>query len=311
MEVLFEIPIDIKKGLESGIYKRIGGVIVKSEGKSEIVAWLKEIPKAEATTGTLLVKVTSLGKAALSVADYFYLYENFQRINKKLDDITLNIDIQNFSKVQSGLKLATEAEKMKDLFLAKSQILEARTLLEEGSNRLHNIFANINKKGKNYKEKRMHYLNIIIQAELGIVRSYMWHNEYGLAKIRLLHLKQYLLDKCLKQIDDDINFHLTWYWQVITLPVVIPVFISTLTYSLLTNKEIKGPPLNEELKRLEKSNLEEEAKLESMLIKVEEEKYKLSQEVQMLVNFDNFLKGYTLELDYLEAEHSKSKKLQN
>ncbi|MFC3210739.1 hypothetical protein [Planomicrobium okeanokoites] len=313
MEVLFEIPIDIKKGLESGVYKRIGGVIVKSEGKAEIVTWLKEIPKAKASSGTLLVKVTSLGKAALSAADYFYLYENFQRINKKLDDITLKIDSQNFSKVQSGLKLAAEAEKMKDIFLAKDQILKARTLLEEGSNRLQNIFASINKKEKNYKEKRMHYLSTIIQAELGIVRSYMWHNEYELANVRLLHLKRYLIENCLKQIDDEINFHVAWYWKVIVSPimvsVIIPQTISSLVYDVITNKEIKGIPLNEELRRLEKSNLEEEAKLEAMLIKVEEENYKLSKEVQTLINFDDFLKGYTLELDYYEAEHNKSEKL--
>lgn len=309
MEVLFEIPIDIKKGLESGLYKRIGGVIVKSEGKSEIVAWLKEIPKAKASSGTLLVKVTSLGKAALSAADYFYLHENFQRINKKLDDITLKIDSQNFSKVQSGLKLAAEAEKMKDMFLAKDQILKARTLLEEGSNRLQNIFASINKKEKNYKEKRMYYLNIIIQAELGIVRSYMLHNEYGLAKVRLLQLKRYLLEKCLRQIDDEINFHLNWYWQVILFPAMISYIIPSTVYTLLTKKEVKGNPLNEELKRLEKSNLEEESKLEALLIKVEEKNFKLSKEVQTLINFDDFLQGYILELDYYEVEHSESKKL--
>lgn len=309
MEILFEIPLEIKMGLESGIYKRIGGVIVKAEGKSEVVTWLKEIPKTKVSSGSILVKVTSLGKAVLSAADYFYLYENFQKINKKLDDITLKIDAQNLSKIQSGLKLAADAEKMKDASLAKRQILEARSLLEEGSNILQHIFSNINKKEKRYKEKRMYYLNIIIQAELGIVRSYMWHDEYVLAKMRLLQLKQYLLAKCLKQIDDDINFHLAWYWQVIGIPLAIPYIITSSAYSLVTKKETKGPPLYEELKRLKESNLEEESKLDAMLIKIEEENYKVSEEVQVLINFDDFLKGYTIELEYFEKDHQISKQL--
>lgn len=299
MEVLFEIPIEIKKGLEKGIYKRVGGVIVKAEGKSEVIAWLKEIPKSNVSNGNLLVKVTSLGKAALSAADYFYLHENFKKINQKLDNLDLKLNAQNLSKVKSGLILAAEAEKMNDKLLAKNQILDARSSLEEGSNILQHILADINKKEKGYKEKRMHYLNIIIQAELGIVRSYMLHKEYSLAKMRLLQLRQFLLAKCFLQIDDDINFHLAWYWYAVAMPLAIPTY----AYTLATKKESKTVILNTELKKLKESTLEEEAKLELILLKTKEKNYKISEEVQTLVDFDDYLKGYVIELEHYEIEN--------
>src|SRR6266498_654900 len=52
LEILFEIPKWIEKGLASGVLKRVGGVIVKS-GSRQVVAWLRD--------GSGINKVVNIG----------------------------------------------------------------------------------------------------------------------------------------------------------------------------------------------------------------------------------------------------------
>ncbi len=46
LSVLLEIPQEISDGLKSGIYERVGGVIVTKDKKT-IVGWLRESGEAE------------------------------------------------------------------------------------------------------------------------------------------------------------------------------------------------------------------------------------------------------------------------
>ena len=58
LKVLFEVPRFIQAGLESGIFKRVGGVIVES-GTKQVVAWLRDSGVIETVAGQAMNIATS------------------------------------------------------------------------------------------------------------------------------------------------------------------------------------------------------------------------------------------------------------
>lgn len=291
INIAFDVPIDIKKGLEAGLYMRKGGVVLKDN--HQVVHWLKEVPLKEATPSSLLAKGTSLGKATLAAADFLYLHEQFKKIHLQLEQVNLKLDAQNLAKVFSGLKLAKEAELMVDTSQAKNQISNAKTLLEDGTNILHHILINVNKKEKNYREKRFHYLNLIVQGELGIIRSYMWEGEFELARTRVLQLKQFLLGICIQQLHDDLDPHIEWYKWIFLLPPAVLIYTYQLATKKVNNEKIN---LQAEIKAITKKNVKLEEDIDKVLVRAKEQKLELSEEVQSMLTFNETLDGYELEL---------------
>lgn len=293
INIAFNLPPHIKKGLDAGLFIRKGGVVLDS--RHQVVHWLKEIPLNEAGPSSLVVRGTSLGKAALSAADFLYLHDNFKKIHLQLEQVNLKIDAQNLSKVFSGLKLAKEAELMVETSQAKNQITNARSLLEEGTNILRHILMNINKKEKNYREKRFHYLNLIIQAELGIIRSYLWEGEFEIARTRILQLKQFLSGICVQQLHDEFDSQhkrdKQYKWAL------FPAAVLLYTYQVTTNKFGEEKlDIQAAVKSLIEKNVKLEEDIEKLLVRAKEQKLKLSEEVQSMLIFKETLDGYELEL---------------
>ncbi|WP_342542733.1 hypothetical protein MHH33_01580 [Paenisporosarcina sp. FSL H8-0542] len=305
INVAFDIPLYVFEGLNSGAFIRKGGVVVQKDTQ-RVVMWLKEGTKFGVESRSIIAQVTSLGKASLTLADFLYMHDNFERIHQRLSEINLKIDAQNFSKINSGFSLAMEAEKMKDKEIAKNQMFEARQLLEEGSKIFQHILNNLEKKDKKFKEKSISYLNLIIQAELGIIRTYMWHDEYEIAKLRLLKLRSFLLQNIFKQIENQITPHIAWYWKVLPFALGgLPTVIQNAIKDHLSYKEM----LRKELKNVKEENLEIEEKLNLLLSKLDEESYLLSDDINHLLNVDEFIQGYEYELTDLNEIHNSKLKL--
>ena len=91
-QVTIEIPLNIQKGLDSGIYKRYGSIIINSSG--HIVKHLKEVKAGE--PGQQVVKglaknkyvlVTAIGATVLAVGGvgyYAFISNRYKKIAKKL-----------------------------------------------------------------------------------------------------------------------------------------------------------------------------------------------------------------------------------
>ena len=91
-QVTIEIPLNIQKGLDSGIYKRYGSIIINSSG--HIVKHLKEVKAGEAAQQVVkglaknkYVLVTAIGATVLAVGGvgyYAFISNRYKKIAKKL-----------------------------------------------------------------------------------------------------------------------------------------------------------------------------------------------------------------------------------
>ena len=141
-QVTIEIPLNIQKGLDSGIYKRYGSIIINSSG--HIVKHLKEVKAGE--PGQQVVKglaknkyvlVTAIGATVLAVVGvgyYAFISNRYKKIAKKLIEKLVHFiqlaqkgevseeEVDNFLKFlqdnQKGLlslKLDSEIDELFDL----------------------------------------------------------------------------------------------------------------------------------------------------------------------------------------------------
>ncbi len=79
-----------------------------------------------------------------------YLNENFKDIRKKSEDVLMEPDSQNMSKIESGLSLSREAESIEDYDSSRFQMIHAMSLLEEGLSIYRNINEQQREKLKDY-----------------------------------------------------------------------------------------------------------------------------------------------------------------
>jgi len=147
--VEFVIPKDIQKGLKSGVLERVGGVIREKKSKN-IVLWLKEGSKIK-NGQKIVLYLPNFAKATLAFSDFLYMHNNFKAIKESLDEINKKIDAKILAKIQTGLELAAEAEKMADKKVANAQIINARQYLIEGSAIYKNLYKNLFKEKKSYE----------------------------------------------------------------------------------------------------------------------------------------------------------------
>lgn len=95
--VLFDIPAEIEQGLAAGTLQRTGGVVRRTTGKQEIVAWLRET--SHVSESTLPPGLESL--LGLSVAG--------QVLNLAVTTATLKIMMQKFDQLSSQIEMLGDA----------------------------------------------------------------------------------------------------------------------------------------------------------------------------------------------------------
>jgi hypothetical protein len=94
-QVTLDIPLNIQKGLDSGIYKRYGSIIRNSSG--HIVKYLKEVkvgePAQQVVKGLAknkYVLITSIGATALAVGgvgDYAFISKRYKKFDSEIDEL--------------------------------------------------------------------------------------------------------------------------------------------------------------------------------------------------------------------------------
>jgi len=295
IDVTFLVPEGIMAGLAKGVYERVGGVIRKTTNK-EVVLWLKEGGNITTKAQKITLTLSSLGKATLAFSDFLYMHDNFKKIKELLSNINQKLDAQNLSKIQTGFILAKEAELMSDINSANVQIINARHSLEEGSHIFKNLFENIKTKDEQYSLMSFTALKLVIVSQLGIVRTYLWNNEYLLARQRLLALKTTVLNESLNYIKRRCKTDIRWYWWVIFtlgLPVTIPVTI----YYIFADSDTDEGRVLKKIEELQKANENLEKIVRKVIRRTNRRKIELPEAVKVLLNFNEFIDGYLLEIE--------------
>ena len=163
-QVTIEIPLNIQKGLDSGIYKRYGSIIRNSSG--HIVKHLKEVkagePAQQVVKGLAKVLVTAIGATVLAVVGvgyYAFISNRYKKIVKKLIEKLVHFiqlaqkgevseeEVDNFLKFLQdnqkellSLKLDSEIDELFDLIydytiqFAKVNGFETDTISEVAEN---------------------------------------------------------------------------------------------------------------------------------------------------------------------------------
>lgn len=295
----FDLDIGIKAGLAKGVYERVGGVIRNTVNK-EVVFWLKEGGSITTKAQKITLTLSSLGKATIAFSDFLYMHDNFKKIKELLNNINQKLDAQNLSKIQTGFILAKEAESMSDINSANVQIINSRHSLEEGSHIFKNLFENIKKEDEQYSLKSFTALKLVIVSQLGIARTYLWNNEYLLTRQRLLALKAMVLHESINYIKrrcelDDSH----WFWYVVLFTVGLPIAIPTAIYGLFGGLDTNEDKALKEIKELNKANENSEKIVRKIIRRIKRRKIELPEEVKALLNFNEFIDGYLLEIEKL------------
>jgi ASC-1-like (ASCH) protein len=289
-EVVFYIPKAIMEGLKCGKYERVGGIIRHSSDK-KIVLWLSESGKPLAGTQKIVMNVSNLGKISLAFADYFYMQTQFNDIKNALKSIELKINAQNISKVQSGLKLAIEAEKMNDRVLAISQLSNARQLLEEGSQIFQHLFYEARNRDKQNKFISFSFLRLVLLCEMGTIRSYLANSEFDLAIMRLLQVQILAsnigIDYLRRSCETDWEW---WVWPL--LPLIIPIGL----IMLISGKKTKEDELTEQINLLERNSKNQQGNFQLVYKKAIKKEIEIACEIQSLMTFCDNIDGYLFEV---------------
>lgn len=310
-EVVFLVPSKIKNALDSGEYERVGGIIRKVHTK-EIVYFLKE--EENVSNGVkIILTLSKICKSTIAFFSYKLIHSKLDKILSSLEEIEFKIDVQNFSKIQTGFSLAKEAEEFSDENNARIQIANARQSLEEGCNIFYALFERIAKNDYSYSIKSYPYLRLTILSQLAIIRSYVWNNEYRVAHCRLLNLKSLILNSTLYYIRKVCQEDHRWYeWVgimtfgfIMSATLIFPIMALMGVFDKPTDKQ----KIQNQISDLIKANENLENILEKTILQMQQKNLKIPNESIELKNFNNFLDGYILELEYFEQQKMPLRKI--
>jgi len=306
MDVTFVVEDWIIAGLENGEFLRKGGVIVDGQ-THQIIRWLFEAESNLLTEGIPKVFDTfSIAKTSLLITAFVYFQRNFSKINQKLNILNLKIDEQNRAKITSGIDLAVKAENVLDNNNRNNQLIQARSKLSEGRDIYIGLFNNTRKNMKNYIEIVEGYLELIVQSQLIISRTYLLQKDFILAKQTLIELDLFYQMALYKIIDVNLDPLINNTYGVLK-KIYFPIKI---TKDLVMKSNTPERYTLDELNRLNKSNIEERERFNLIIQRAADVDYEFSKQIRELIKFRDFIKGYEIECDhYLRNESSYEKNL--
>lgn len=275
----------IKAGLESGSYIRKGGVIINSEN-GQIIEWLKEAAPGIPDSNIISLAISDFANVSLLTTAFVYMDKNFRKINKKLDEINLKIDEQILSKITSGISLAMQAEQIHNEKNRYLQLVQARTQLTEGINIYKSLFSKLNKKDKRYTDNLLFYIQLIIQSELVLARTYLLQRDFNLALDTLNELEDFYYHAMDKLLKKEFNAK-TLNYSNLRKP-------RALLNDLIKRRDERDYT-KDEILRLERMDIHPKEKFLKIADRAKEVGYEFEEETSNFIIFKEYLESYQLE----------------
>lgn len=191
LDASFYMPENIKQGISSGIYERVGGVIRKADSK-QIVLWLREIGngnnilepillQAGAASSVINLAVSTMG-FAIVVNRLNLIEQQLLQAEEVLQTIDYKIDLSFYSNFRAALDLAMNAFTMTDVENCKMSAMHAINRFLEAQHhytKLTDIEIN------NGSQVADEYLSTLCLAYVTEVRCYLELEEIDTAHRRL------------------------------------------------------------------------------------------------------------------------------
>jgi len=222
IEVLFEVPPAIAKGLATGALERVGGVI-RETGSKQVVAWLREGGKiasnpniltgglGSVATGILntaisahshrlimqalerqamLIGTMGLLNIAISGCTLYILSKRITRLEKQIEEIHNRI-IEEFTRDRQ-INLLSALESMRDVVEAEGDSYKraAQRLSQDLDSARRHILHDFNRllkdsMGAEQGQMAQDYLLLAMQVDAMRIRCYLETDEHKLARKRL------------------------------------------------------------------------------------------------------------------------------
>lgn len=193
-DVSAEIPKEIVKGLESGLYERIGGAIRDVETQ-QVIAWLREAYEMGEPVVSEVLSLTSTAadastlNLALSTMQFAVVMKRLQAIEKQLkevkailDTIDYKIDLSFYANFRAALDLAANAFTMANRESRRVSAMQAINRFLEAEHHYTNL-ADV--EIANQSQVADDYLYTLSLAYVTEVRCYLEMDELGTALQRL------------------------------------------------------------------------------------------------------------------------------
>ncbi|MDC0832541.1 hypothetical protein POG22_05880 [Geitlerinema sp. CS-897] len=208
LNITFDLPTEIAKGLADGTLVRKGGVIQHENGR--IKMWLKEavVDSQNGFTfpsGMPLITATSMLTLGVSVIGFSLIYKQvkfiekrLKRIQKEIEKIDKKIDLTFYANFRAALDLAQNAFLMAEPNNRRSSALQAINRFLEAEH----IYTDLaDKELKCNSQISDEYLLTLCFAYLAETRCYLELGEYDTALRRLQEGKLQIRDRLTKYID--------------------------------------------------------------------------------------------------------------
>lgn len=149
INVLFEIPEDILKGLADGRYERVGGVIRKVDSKT-VVSWLSEAGESisdKRLPGILgnqqMIMGLQVANLAVSAVGFAMIYHKLKKVEFQLQNLDRKIDevkkaqdwfdkkqlITHLATLTAAVKTVQSAHRFRDKTISKDKLIAADNTL--------------------------------------------------------------------------------------------------------------------------------------------------------------------------------------
>lgn len=160
LEVVFEVPAKILKGLADGTYERVGGVIRRVDNK-QIVLWLSEIMGETSEEDKVPSLLTSpqlllgmqVANLAVNVAGFAIIYQKIKVVEQKIDEIDQKLDelakaqdwtdkkylIEKLTPLAHSLSTLSSLSRLNSEELIKKKLTIADDKLENGRVYFHQV----------------------------------------------------------------------------------------------------------------------------------------------------------------------------
>ena len=208
MDTSFDVPEDIREGLDSGQYERVGGVIRDFDTK-QVVAWLRENQPGKVVNfdssfhhflpflGVLNLAV-SVGGFALVLGRLKNIEDQLRTINSTTSQINQKIDFQGYANLTSAIQQANSAFLMSNPQNRQSSAMQAIDRLLVAEHYFSSLFDEQEKIHEtiDFNFNGHHLLSSICLAYTAEALCYMELDEPQVAISRVTEAYEQLRQRC-------------------------------------------------------------------------------------------------------------------
>jgi hypothetical protein len=193
--VVFDIPDKIARGLESGVYERIGGTI-RNSSNGQIVAFLRETSRGLSQALPSLAQIGSVASIlnfGVSLAGFAFVLAKLNLLDSKINGIIAELNEVSF-KIDLGFrsKFTTAVKQLSRALVVKDRNLKASSLsnITQAFSESHEIFKGYFEHDENIITAS-EYLYLSMFSGLGEAIAYLEMNEPEAAMLVLDEISDY------------------------------------------------------------------------------------------------------------------------